>query len=89
MACTELLADHWMTRVIQPALEDSGVSKPLETLQRIKDIDWKSLGLCEECCVAKRQEWDDEADEFWVKFEGWTDPFPSSSSSSSSCPPSS
>lgn len=60
--------------MIQPALEDSGVSKPLETLERIKNIDWESVGLCKECCKSKRQEWDEEADEFWAKLEVWVDP---------------
>lgn len=71
MECTELLADHWMNLAIRPALEDSGVYKPLETLQRIKDINWESLGLCSECCQAKREEWDEEADAFWKKMQGW------------------
>ncbi|KIJ36740.1 hypothetical protein M422DRAFT_260833 [Sphaerobolus stellatus SS14] len=72
MECTELLADHWMNLAIQPAIDDSGVYKPLETLKRIQNIDWASLGLCEECCKAKREEWDEEADSFWSKLEEWT-----------------
>ncbi|KAG6865149.1 hypothetical protein C0991_004831 [Blastosporella zonata] len=46
MACTDVFADTWMSLVIQPAIEDDGVYKPLETLERIKSIDWAKAGLC-------------------------------------------
>jgi len=73
MACTDALAEHWMTSVIGPALSDptGGVSAPIEALQKICEIDWLELGLCEECVRNKREEWKGEMDTIWGKMDEW------------------
>ncbi|KAJ6609247.1 hypothetical protein B0H10DRAFT_2065194 [Mycena sp. CBHHK59/15] len=55
MACTDVFADTWMKLVIQPAIEDEGVYKPLETLERIK----------------KNQEWSEEQESIWRSTDQW------------------
>ena len=55
MACTDVLAEKWMPLVIQTALEDNGLCRPLETLERIIAIDWENEGLCAECVKEKRK----------------------------------
>lgn len=71
MACTDVFADTWMPLVIQPALDDDSVYKPLESLQRIIDIDWASKGLCPSCVIEKRAEWLGEQEEVWRRMDGW------------------
>ena len=68
-----------MTSVIGPALSDpsGGVSAPIETLQKIREIDWKELGLCEECVRDKREEWKGEVDIIWEKMDEWMSSIPS------------
>ena len=73
MECTGVFADHWMNVAIQPALDDSGVYKPLETLKKIQEVDWGSLGLCNTCCEEKRKEWEDEAKDIWSRMDNWVD----------------
>jgi hypothetical protein len=73
MACTDVFADTWMFRVIQPALENAGVYKPLETLQKIIDTDWGELGLCSSCVIEKRAEWTRVQEEIWEKMDDWID----------------
>jgi hypothetical protein len=73
MSCTDVFADMWMSLVIQPALENDGVYKPLETLQYIKDIDWPKFGLCAHCVIAKQAEWTREQVDVWEKMDGWID----------------
>lgn len=73
MACTDVLADTWMPLVIQPALANDGVYKPLETLQSIIDIDWAKHGLCELCIIEKRAEWQGEQEDIWERMNGWVD----------------
>ena len=60
-----------MPLVIKPALEDVGVYKPLETLERIKSIDWATEGLCASCVIEKRQEWTEEQYTVWRLIDGW------------------
>jgi len=60
-----------MSLVIQPAIEDDGVYKPLETLQRMKEIDWASYGLCASCVVEKEEEWTDEQRRVWELMDEW------------------
>ncbi|KAH9917579.1 uncharacterized protein B0H18DRAFT_1033756, partial [Fomitopsis serialis] len=67
MACTDVFAEQWMPLVIQPALENSGLCRPIETLQTIIDLDWKAQGLCDECVSEKREEWRDEQRAVWEK----------------------
>ncbi|PFH46073.1 hypothetical protein AMATHDRAFT_77826 [Amanita thiersii Skay4041] len=71
MACTDVFADTWMTLIVQPALEDEGVYKPVETLERFKSIDWAKQGLCESCVVEKREEWTAEQHVIWDKIDRW------------------
>ena len=71
IACTNVFAEKWMDLVIQPAIENDGVYKPLETLQRIIDIDWAEEGLCNECVREKRSEWQEEQQIVWSKLDGW------------------
>ncbi|KAK0467948.1 uncharacterized protein EV420DRAFT_1502073 [Desarmillaria tabescens] len=71
MACTDVFADKWMPLVIQPALEDDGVYKPLESLERIKLIDWRKEGLCASCVEDKKVEWTEEQETVWNLIDGW------------------
>ncbi|KAI0827301.1 hypothetical protein BC628DRAFT_1502265 [Trametes gibbosa] len=71
MACTDVLADRWMPLVIQPALDENGLCRPLETLEQIIAVDWAAEGLCEECVRDKRAEWRDEQMDVWARMDGW------------------
>lgn len=71
MACTDALAEHWMTLVILPSLSDDGVYKPVETLERIKEVRWEEVGLCEACCAEKRREWEEEKGVVWSRMAEW------------------
>ncbi|KAJ7030422.1 hypothetical protein C8F04DRAFT_1186828 [Mycena alexandri] len=71
MACTDVFADTWMTLVIQPAIDDEGVYKPLETLERIKHTDWAAAGLCSSCVLEKQAEWTEEQQTIWRLMDRW------------------
>lgn len=71
MACTDVFAEMWMPLVIQPALENSGLCRPLETLQTIIDLDWPTHGVCEKCVTEKREEWRGEQKVVWDKMDEW------------------
>lgn len=71
MACTDVFAEQWMPLVIQPALENSGLCRPLETLQTTIILDWKGHGVCDECVADKREEWRNEQRAVWEKLDGW------------------
>lgn len=71
MACTDVFAETWMQLVIQPAIENDGVYKPLETLQKVIDIDWGYHGLCPPCVIDKRAEWQREQEDIWEKIDSW------------------
>ncbi|KAJ7067021.1 hypothetical protein C8F01DRAFT_1120023 [Mycena amicta] len=71
MACTDVFAGTWMPLVIQPAIEDDGVYKPLETLERLKHIDWAEAGLCGACILEKHAEWTEEQKVVWGAMDGW------------------
>lgn len=71
MACTDVFADTWMSLVIQPAIENDGVYKPLETLELMKGIDWEKEGLCPSCVKEKHEEWTDEQMNVWKAMDAW------------------
>ncbi|KAF8889909.1 hypothetical protein BD779DRAFT_1438966 [Infundibulicybe gibba] len=71
MKCTDIFADTWMPLVIQPALEDDGVYKPIETLERMKSINWVKEGICIACHEAKREEWTKEQEGVWEAMDEW------------------
>ncbi|KAF7327668.1 BTB domain-containing protein [Mycena kentingensis (nom. inval.)] len=71
MDCTDVFAGTWMGLVIQPAIEDDGVYKPLETLERFKRVDWAKAGLCEACVLEKHAEWTEEQRVIWEAMDGW------------------
>lgn len=71
MACTDVFASTWMQLVIQPALDNDEVYKPLETLERMKSIDWDKEGLCPSCVVEKREEWSEEQRTVWRLMDTW------------------
>ncbi|KAF8206320.1 hypothetical protein K438DRAFT_1578158 [Mycena galopus ATCC 62051] len=71
MACTDVFADTWMTLVIQPAIDDEGVYKPLETLECIKQVDWAKAGLCSACVLEKNAEWTEEQETIWRLMDQW------------------
>ncbi|KAJ7170786.1 hypothetical protein C8R43DRAFT_1085290 [Mycena crocata] len=71
MACTDVFADTWMQLVIQPAIDDEGVYKPLETLERIKRVDWAQVGLCSACVLEKNTEWTEEQQTLWGLMDQW------------------
>lgn len=70
-ACTDVFADTWLSLVIQPGLKNDGVYKPLETLQRMKEIDWEREGLCSACVKEKYEEWTEEQRNIWHSIDGW------------------
>jgi hypothetical protein len=63
-----------MSLVIQPAISTSGVYKPLEMLEQIKQIDWAAEGLCAACAREKREEWTREQEDVWEKMDLWLTP---------------
>jgi len=71
MACTDVFADKWMTLVIQPSLDCDGVYKPLETLQKMAEIDWAKEGLCIACVEEKKAEWKLEQERVWKNMDKW------------------
>ncbi|KAI6043344.1 hypothetical protein EDC04DRAFT_2562847 [Pisolithus marmoratus] len=71
MTCTDVFADKWMSLVIQSAISDGGVYKPLETLECIKQLDWAAEGLCPACVREKREEWTEEQVMVWQKMDRW------------------
>ncbi|KAF7312395.1 BTB domain-containing protein [Mycena indigotica] len=71
MACTDVFAGTWMKLVIQPAIEDDGVYKPLETLERFKSVDWAQAGLCGACVLDKHTEWTEEQKAVWTAMDEW------------------
>ena len=71
MACTDVFAETWMGSVIAPVLESSGLCRPVETLKMVSALRWEDMGVCEECCVEKRKEWEEEIWEVWHKVDGW------------------
>ena len=73
MACTDVIADRWMTDVITPALADGGVGHPLETLDRIASLSWNEMGVCDECVESKKIEWSETAKDIWEKVGGWVE----------------
>ncbi|KAI6045896.1 hypothetical protein EDC04DRAFT_2558874, partial [Pisolithus marmoratus] len=60
MACTVVFGNKWMSLVIQSAISDGGVYKPVETLECIKQLDWAAEGLFPACVREKREEWTEE-----------------------------
>lgn len=74
MECTDVFADKWMSLVITPAISNSGVCKPLEMLEQIKEINWASEGLCAACVREKTQEWTQEQEDVWEKMDSWLNP---------------
>jgi hypothetical protein len=73
MACTDIVADRWMSDVITPALADGGVGRPLETLARITAWPWNEKGVCDECVESMRAEWSEMANKVWEKVSGWVE----------------
>jgi hypothetical protein len=71
MACTDVIAERWMSDVITPALADGDVGRPLETLDRIASLSWKEMGLCDECVEGKKIEWSETAKDVWEKVGVW------------------
>jgi len=71
MGCTDVFADTWMTCVISPAIETGGVYRPIETLERIRDLDWVKHGLCSACVEEKDKEWREEQENVWNMIERW------------------
>ncbi len=45
--------------------------KPLESLERIKLIDWGKEGLCASCVEDKKAEWTEEQETVWNLIDGW------------------
>lgn len=74
MVCTDVFADKWMSLVITPAISNSGVCKPLEMLEQIKQIDWATEGLCGVCIRDKTREWTQEQEDVWEKMDSWLNP---------------
>ncbi|KAE9398793.1 hypothetical protein BT96DRAFT_882655 [Gymnopus androsaceus JB14] len=71
MNCTDALAEHWMSMVISPAIDNSAMGKPLQTLESMKGVDWVGLGLCEACAKDKVDEWTEEQTAVWELMDEW------------------
>ncbi|KIK66728.1 hypothetical protein GYMLUDRAFT_238964 [Collybiopsis luxurians FD-317 M1] len=71
MECTDALAEQWMPLVISPAIEDSAMGKPLQTLEKMKNVDWGTYGICESCVKDKLDEWTEEQTAVWDLLDGW------------------
>ena len=71
MPCTDQLAGHWSLLVVEPAITNGDVLRPLEALKRLRDIDWESVGMCKECIEFKRTEWKEQAKEIWGRIGDW------------------
>jgi len=71
MGCTDVFADTWMTCVISPAIESGGVYRPIETLERMRSLDWVKHGLCSACVEEKDKEWREEQENVWNMIERW------------------
>ncbi|KIK91851.1 hypothetical protein PAXRUDRAFT_830477 [Paxillus rubicundulus Ve08.2h10] len=71
MVCTDIFADKWMQLVIQSAIEDGSLYKPLEMLEQLKQIDWEAEGLCPTCVQEKRGEWTEQQEGLWEMMDGW------------------
>lgn len=71
MSCTDVFAETWMPDVIAPALADSGLCRPVETLRWIAGLDWEAKGVCKECVEEKRREWEEEVRVVWEKVDDW------------------
>lgn len=54
-----------MSLVISPAIDNSAMGKPLQTLEAMKSIDWGRYGLCEDCMKDKIDEWTEEQEQIW------------------------
>ncbi|KAJ3827135.1 hypothetical protein EV361DRAFT_147655 [Lentinula raphanica] len=71
MECTDALAEHWMPLVISPAIDDSAMGKPLQTFEKMKNVNWTKYGICEDCVEDKKKEWSEEQDKVWELMDGW------------------
>jgi hypothetical protein len=71
MACTDVFANTWTSLVVLPAIEDDGVYKPIETLEKMKGLNWAKHGLCSACLVEKREEWTEEQRIVWTMIGSW------------------
>ncbi|KAF8633474.1 hypothetical protein AX15_001434 [Amanita polypyramis BW_CC] len=69
--CTDVFADTWSPLISQPAIENEGMTKPLETLEQMKNIDWARHGLCASCTSEKRKEWSEEQHMIWKMMDSW------------------
>ena len=69
MNCTNAIAEQWMDKIITPALDTGGTYKVIETLRKMRDLKWEEYGVCDECCAAKREEWNCEIKNIWDVLE--------------------
>ncbi|KAF5342798.1 hypothetical protein D9757_014908 [Collybiopsis confluens] len=70
MECTDVLAEQWMPLVITPAIADSAMGKPLQTLEKMKSIPWGKYGICDSCVKEKLDEWSEEQNAVWELLDG-------------------
>jgi len=71
MGCTDKIAENWMNLVLQPALDNGGMYKPLETLEAMRNVEWERVGVCKGCVEEKRVEWEKEKEGVWVRLGEW------------------
>jgi hypothetical protein len=62
-----------MPLVLQPAIDNGGMFKPLEMLKMMREVDWEGVGVCKSCAEEKRKEWTEEAEVVWEKLGSWLD----------------
>lgn len=71
IACTDVFADTWSSLIAEPAIENDWLIRPLETLERMKNIDWQGQGLCASCTSTQRKEWTTKQYSIWNMMDGW------------------
>jgi hypothetical protein len=71
LTCTDVFADTWSSLIAEPAIINDWLIRPLETLERMKNIDWQEHGLCASCTMTQRKEWTAEQHAIWNMTDGW------------------
>ncbi|KAF8724894.1 hypothetical protein AX14_008503 [Amanita brunnescens Koide BX004] len=71
LTCTDVFADTWSSLIAEPAIINDWLIRPLETLERMKNIDWQEHGLCASCTMTQRKEWTAEQHAIWNMMDGW------------------
>ncbi|OBZ65021.1 hypothetical protein A0H81_14972 [Grifola frondosa] len=61
----------WTADVLQGDIFKSGFTDVFEGLEKLIEMDWKGMGFCVGCVVARREAWREVKAELWKKLDGW------------------